>query len=285
MRNWLPVVLVFLALFAVMAGSAASDWSTLRSPADDAKLHAILDSVGVTEPYAAQIRKSMTDSEAKDLLWQAFEAIHDKHGYADGLEALKKVLAFNPYFGASWWPDKKVETHAIAELSGVLYDTGDWEKARPAVEWVDRMIHLENPAADTFAVPVIEKCREKLVEAGKSDFPPYVIVNDTPTDDQSTMVDGVVVVPASQFASYSGLSLTVATDGKVTIASSGHGVKRLALTAGQCRAEGTAGAVNLPVPPQQMGDDVLIPVRAVAEYFGYKVTWKPIPKMAWVSAE
>jgi len=30
------------------------------------------------------------------------------------------------------------------------------------------------------------------------------------------------------------------------------------------------------------GKEMLVPIRMIAEYFGYKVKWDPMPRVAWV---
>lgn len=144
------------------------------------------------------------------------------------------------------------------------------------------MVRLLHPGVDTFGPSMIVKCREELAEGGKTDFPPLVIVNDIPTDDESTLIDGVVIVPASQFAAYLGLQITWDGTTTATITSAKVGGKRLTTTVGRKNAQGSTGDLVLPVPPQQGANEILIPVRAVAEYFGCSVTWKPVPKMVWV---
>ena len=129
---------------------------------------------------------------------------------------------------------------------------------------------------------LIAECRGKLAEAGVLQRPPLVIVGSKPTYDQNFIVHCVLLVSASQIARE--LSLKATYDGATGLIIQGitGKAKALKIVVGSRRAESTDGVRILTLPPERRGKEVFVPMRCVAEYFGWHVKWEPLPRIARV---
>ena len=75
--------------------------------------------------------------------------------------------------------------------------------------------------------------------------------------------------------------LSLSAPATVRLSASAGGGRALELTAGSVQSQLDGQPAVLPVAPELVGDQLLVPLRFVAETFEHRVDWEPPPKIAW----
>lgn len=279
-RHYVFSLILMLGTVGIASPSQLGD-QYVRPPEDVQRLQAILASVGIKPVDSLAARATLTQPEVRDLFWDAFVLIHDKQDYENGLRVLKQVLAYDPDFAATW-PEEKVQANAFDELAGLLYRSGDWENALPALELREKEIHIRRPNADTFGIRFIAECRRKLAEQGKAPRESLIVIGQTAIGPPPLVRNGGIMVRARELADW--LHLRIVPNGNDGLRiTDGEGEYELKVWIGKQTAMAGKSPVVLRVPPERSGNDILLPLRAVAEHFGNSVTWEAGPQVAWIS--
>lgn len=228
-----------------------------------------------------------TVDEARILLRQAYYA--DRLGTPDShvlaIAMAKKVASFDAGLEARF-PEERIGLGAAGEL-GHLYDrTDDHGRAMQAFTVWAEFAERDHPDKqyESMLPYMIEDSRKKAAEAGQHDWPPMIVSDDGPSLPEGSVLDGdVLTAPAGEIGRL--LKLDVHNDkarGSVTLSARGAGAKSVVLLPGARNAVANGKALVLPAVPKKQGDDLVIPVRAVAEYFGASVKWDPVARIAWL---
>jgi tetratricopeptide (TPR) repeat protein len=233
----------------------------------------------LTMTLVAPAPAPMTADQARALLRQSFD-LRGQGQIKQAIELAERVVAFDPWLEADF-PDEKIHLVAIATLAWAYLRDGDWAKALPAWEQADAWARERYPEGDLATPSMIVECRRKLGEMGKLDRPPMVMANG-PVPASAT-VSGSILVPVGKVFEW----LRVEQDagsGKLALVGPlwGGPAKTLVLEAGSKQAVGDGKPLSLPVAPRKQGADFLVPLRAVAEYFGVHVRWEPLPRIVWL---
>jgi hypothetical protein len=123
--------------------------------------------------------------------------------------------------------------------------------------------------------------RRKLLEMAKLDIPPLIVVNDLALSRGSMIVGGVTLAPAKELAGL--LNVASKQDGdKLVLFTTGANPKTLVLYRDAKHALAGNRRISLPAATVVRDKELFVPLRAVAEYFGAKVKWDPLPRVAWV---
>jgi len=223
----------------------------------------------------------MTADQARALLRQSFD-LRDQGQIKQAIELAERVVAFDPGLEADF-PEEKIHLVAIAELAWAYVRHGDWVKALPALEQADAWARERYPEGDSCIPSKIAECRRKLGEMGKLDRPPMVMADELFT--ASLSVRGSLLAPVGKVGEWLGLRVKQdAGSGKLALVGARWRgpTKTLVLEAGSKQAVGDGKPLSLPVPPRKQGADLLVPLRAVAEYFGFHLRWEPLPRIVWL---
>ena len=147
----------------------------------------------------------------------------------------------------------------------------------PSIQVVD-----PEPGFDTVSPGLIDG-RRKLVRQRKIGLPPMIVVGNQAVPRAGKLADGAVLVPLTPLAKL--LSVDVkpgAGAGKLILSAKCPEPRVLAVACG-ARDESVGGRhPGTHVPSFLRGGETLVPLRAVAEYFGADVTWDPQARVAWV---
>ena len=247
------------------------------------KLKLILLAFGLTMTVAApgSAPAPMTADQARALLRQSFD-LRGQRQIKQAIELAERVVAFDPGLEADF-PEEKIHLVAIGELAMAYVRDGDWAKALPAWEQADAWARERYPEGDLATPSMIIQCRRKLGEMGKLDRPPMVMA-DKPFA-ASLSVRGSLLAPVAKVGESLGLRVEQdARSGKLALVGAlGRGpTKTLVLEAGSKQAVGDGKPLSLPVAPRKQDGDLLVPLRAVAEYFGLHLRWEPLPRIVWL---
>ena len=218
--------------------------------------------------------------EARSLLRRSFDLWIDRH--LDEAEVLiKRVIAFDPKFRAEY-PDERINLQAMAALGDVYYDQGKWQDALETYERAEEILREYLPNADSILPIRMAKCREKLAELGalnKEDA--MITVGGKLLAGGGLVRNGVTLVDVTELAEL--LNLEPKDENKTMLLRSREGERRsLVLTVGVASA--TSGRLDVPLAaaPVRDGEGILAPLRQIAEFFGAKVKWEAIPRIARV---
>lgn len=227
----------------------------------------------------------LTAESAKRLLRQGFDLRAQKQ-YQAAVDMLERVVRFSPRLEAGF-PDEGIQLQATGELAMTYYAQGNYEKALPLLEQFDKDMREEHPDADLLSPSAIAECRTQLGLASKLDREPIVIARSQYVLGDCGSTNGVLLLSASKLAQALGVKVTQHGD-RLVMASVGAEGKSIVLTAGSKDASAATSSgdrskhIPLPMAPMRCGRDIFLPLRAVAEYFGARVKWDPLPKVAWV---
>ena len=236
----------------------------------------------------AQSQASMTDEQAKAMLKQANHYLWDEGKPHEAIELLEKVVAYNPRFKASF-PEEKLDLKAMAELGFAYLEAKQWENAISAFDLAEQYWQQSGEYESTMLPYGMSRCREKLALAGKPPADPLIVIGGWIYRGTRIISDDIVLVSASELAPKLGLKIT--SDGTDNLTFSIDAEKRnvdtdkhktLRMTVGRKTAAGNGTIMRLPVPPQQDGKGIMIPLRSVGEYFGCQVKWEPLSKVIWL---
>ena len=239
---------------------------------------------GQHSPGDSQIE---TVDEAKILLRQVYYTDRlgspESHGLA--IDMARKVASFDAGLEASF-PEERIALGAAGELGYLYGRTDDYGRAMQALAISYRfdMKYHPDKQYESMLPYMIENSRKRAVEAGQRDWPPIIVSYDGPSLPDGSVLDGdVLTAPAGEIGRL--LKLDVRKDkarGSVTLSTRGAGGKSVVLLPGARNAAANGKALGLPIAAKKQGDDLVIPVRAVAEYFGATVEWDPIARIAWL---
>ncbi|MHB1457968.1 MAG: stalk domain-containing protein, partial [Armatimonadota bacterium] len=219
---------------------------------------------------------------AMDLMKQAHE-MENSGNYKDAIDIWKQAIALHPKLYAHY-PDDNVNLHATTGLANAYYYSGDYKNALPAFELAQQYVEEFDKCGESILPWYIAECRKKLAEDGEPATQPLVIIGNRLTKNESISVKGTLLVPVSEAARLLHLKVTNDVTSKTIILSeSGDMAKVISITAMSKIAIVDSIQLVLPVAPIRQGSETLIPIRVIAEYFGYTVKWDPMPRVAWVS--
>jgi len=126
----------------------------------------------------------------------------------------------------------------------------------------------------------VYRAREELGLVGAlDDFAPMVFVENAYFSGNIANAGDRLLVPATELAQRLSVVARAGSHGQVELASDTH---RLLLSAGSRQAVLDGARITVPVAPVTVKGKMLVPLRFVAEAFGHRVDWEPLPRIAWV---
>jgi len=216
-----------------------------RKPADQAKINLLL---GLLYYWDGQIDKAIAASEV--------------------------VILYDPTLEASF-PELKIHgLDAMACLGDCYRAKGDWATA---IHWWEKVMELHPDAQAPMAM--ILYGRRKLGQVRQLTAGPIVIATGQYLQGDVREQRDRLLVSAPELAQRLGVVAKAGSPGQVELASDAH---RLLLSAGSRHAVLDGATITLPVAPTMVKDKLLVPLRFVAEAFGHRVDWEPLPRIAWV---
>ncbi len=226
-----------------------------------------------------------TVDEAKILLRQAYYA--DRLGTSDShvlaIHIAERVAAFDMGLEASF-PEERIVLGAANELGMLYWRTDSYGQALQGLTLGVDFLRRKHPEVTETPHQMIDVCLKEIAHSGQRDWPPMIVSDDGPSLPDGSSLDGdVLTAPASEIGRL--LKLNVHKDnarGSVTLSARGAGAKSVVLLPGARNAVANGKTLGLPTVPKKQGDDLVIPVRAVAEYFGATVKWDPVARIAWL---
>ncbi len=144
---------------------------------------------------------------------------------------------------------------------GDAYYHGKGDKEAGLREWETALESY--PDAEALGGWVTRARRELGLIGALGDSPPMVVVGNI----------------AAELAQRLSLVAKTGSHGQVELASD---ARTLLLSAGSRQAVLDGATITLPVAPVTVKGKMLVPLRFVAEAFGHRVDWEPLPRIAWV---
>jgi len=171
---------------------------------------------------------------------------------------------------------------------GDAYYHGKGDKEAGLREWETALESY--PDAEALGGWVTRARRELGLIGALGDSPPMVVVgNICFTGNISEASDRLLVsaaelaqrlsLVAKELAQRLSLVAKTGSHGQVELASD---ARTLLLSAGSRQAVLDGATITLPVAPVTVKGKMLVPLRFVAEAFGHRVDWEPLPRIAWV---
>lgn len=226
--------------------------------------------------------KQASVMQAMDFMKQAHE-MENSGNYKDAINIWKQAVSLHPKLYAHY-PDDNVNLHATTGLANAYYYAGDYKNALPTFELAQQYVEEFDQSGESILPWYIAECRKKLAEEGEPATQPLVIIGNRLTIKESISVNGTLLVPVSEVLRLLHLESKVDPASRTIILSrSSDPAKSISMTVMSKTALADKKQVVLPVAPIRQGSAILIPIRAIAEYFGYTVKWDPMPRVAWVS--
>lgn len=218
---------------------------------------------------------------AMELMKQAHE-IECNGDYKSSIDIWKEAVTINPKLYVNY-PDDKMNLHAMAGLANAYFYSGDYQNALPAFELAQQYIEEFDKSGESMLPWYISECRKKLAVEGELESEPLAIISNRLMRNGSVSANGSLLVSVSEAVRLLHLNVKADLASKsVALSAQGDSQKSIKLTAMVKTALADGKSLSLPTSPVMKGKELMVPLRAVAEYFGYKVKWDPMPKVAWV---
>lgn len=238
-------------------------------------------------PAMAQSEAPMTDEKAKLMMRSAHLLWAEQGKPEEAVAIMEKVVAYNPRLKADF---PGMHLRAQGGLAHACFAAEQWEKALAAFDLSEQFVQQESRShGATFTPSLMADCRKRMALAGKPPTDTLIVIGGWVYRGSRTVSDGILLVPASELASRLGLRLV--SDGADVFTLSIDPEKRdvdtdkkkmLRMTVGRKTAAGNRTILRLPTPPQKGSDGVLVPLRAVGEYWGCEVKWEPLSKVVYL---
>jgi tetratricopeptide (TPR) repeat protein len=226
-------------------------------------------------------RPQMTPEQATSRLREGFD-LRGQRKHKEAIAVLEQVVAFDPRLEAVF-PEQNTHLLAAYELAMAYFRDRNWEKALPRFVQADAILRELKPNADLLTPGLIAECRRQLARLGKPEEQSMVVLQGRLLAGETAVADGVLLTPVGEVASLLHLRLEREPGSRqVTLVGIGENAKTLVVVEGSRRAAAGDTPLSLPAAPVVRGEDVLIPLRAVAEYFGAKVRWDPLTRIVSV---
>ncbi len=199
------------------------------------------------------------------------------------IAASEAVMTFDPNLTASF-PDEGMhrlnpmvrlaDCYRVKALKGGESASAAWASA---LQWAQKCLE-QNPDAQIMMI-CAEEARRKLGQARQLTAGPMVIATGQYVRGDVREQSDRLLVPATELAQRLALVAKPGSPGQVELASDTHS---LLLSAGSRQAVLDGVTITVPVAPVTVKGKMLIPLRFVAEAFGHRVDWEPLPRIAWV---
>jgi len=199
------------------------------------------------------------------------------------IAASEAVMTFDPDLTVSF-PDQGMhhlnpmaglaDCYRMKALKGGESASAAWASA---LHWAQKLLE-HNPDAEAQML-IAEEARRKLGQAGQLTARPIVIATGQYLRGDVREQSDRLLVPATELAQRLSVVAKPGSPGQVELASDAHS---LLLSAGSRQAVVDGATIALPVAPVMVNGKMLIPLRFVAEAFGHRVDWEPLPRIAWV---
>ncbi len=204
--------------------------------------------------------------EAKALLLESWKSMNNKE-YEQSFMLLKRVAAFDPGLEARF-PEKKVNLDTMARLGYEYMEIEDWESALCAFELAEQ--YAEERYSEPTILPIyMERCQKKLAEAGKQGSGPMIVIEKRLQADGHEQISKVILVPAEELTKLFGIQVKQDKN-RLVLTGMGTNSKSLVLEVNCKTAIAHDTAISLPLAPTLRGQEILVPVRVVAEYLSVK---------------
>jgi len=192
------------------------------------------------------------------------------------IAANQAALSYDPGLVADFPEEGVSGLSAEGGLARCYYLKQDWEQV---ITWGLRRL-ARNPEANAIGA-LVGTARLKLGLAGRPPSDAMVLVRGAYLAVRPLERQGALLAPADVLAPRLGLSLSALADGTVRLSTSAAGGPALELTAGSLQAQLDGQPAVLPVAPEVVDGQLLVPLRFVAETFGHRVDWESTPRIAW----
>lgn len=190
----------------------------------------------------------------------------------EAISVLQSVLTTDPTAGADF-PEVKIEgLDAEAQLGDCYRDKGDWAQA---LVWWEKCLQ-RNPDASAVAALVM-RARHELALADRLEAGPIAFAGESYVPSQPDDSQQRLLASADGLAGPLGITVTRDAAGAVKLT---HGLRVLTMTVGSQKADINGKQVALPVAPVEQDGKLLVPLRYVAEVFGFPVRWEPLARIA-----
>ena len=190
------------------------------------------------------------------------------------IQAHEVALAYDENMEADF-PEQKIRRLNPTTGLGDCYQTkGDWATA---IKWWEKALEVYPEANRLLAM--VHFGRSKLGQAGTLPAGPMVVARGYYVRGPVRENNDRLLVPATEIAQRLSVVAKAGSPGQVELASDAHS---LLLFAGSREAVFDGRTVAVPVAPVMVNGKMLVPLRLVAEAFGHRVDWEPLPRIAWV---
>jgi hypothetical protein len=199
------------------------------------------------------------------------------------IAASEAVMAFDPDLTVNF-PEQKIhhlnpmgmlaDCYRVKAREGGESASGAWASA---LHWAQKAL-AEHPDAEVMML-IAEEARRKLGQAGQLTAGPIVIATGQYLRGDVKEQSDRLLVHATELAQRLGVVAKAGSAGQLALASEAHS---LALSPGSQQAVLDGATITLPVAPVTVKGKMLVPLRFVAEAFGHRVDWEPLPRIAWV---
>lgn len=187
---------------------------------------------------------------------------------------LERVLAHNPDIKINF-PEQKIWDISPRNTLGFSYlKNGEWQRSVDMFE-----TYLQKYPHAPLVMWGASQARSKLGKAGHPPATPMVVAKNTYLASDKLTAAGSLLVNAAELAQALGLQYAV-QEGQAAVLSRAD--RQIVVTADGKLLAGNNTAIAAPAALAK-DQQLLIPLRAVGEYFGCQVRWDPLAKVAWLN--